>query len=89
LDTRHSEGDLRGMPCLGLFREVLHEKLCYPKLRWESNDLVDMMFLTAAAAYSQHVVAERAHASHITNGLRRLGIGRVVHPNLRSLVQQL
>jgi hypothetical protein len=74
------------MPALGLFREVLHEKLCAPNLRWAGNDLIDMMYLLAGAAYCDRVVAERAHASHITNGLRRLKVGRIAHRNLRSVV---
>ncbi|ONH30709.1 hypothetical protein BL254_23950, partial [Protofrankia sp. BMG5.30] len=68
----HSEEDLRSMAALGLFREILHEKLSDGNLRWEGNDLVDMMYLTAAAGYCDHVVGERVHTSHIANGLRRL-----------------
>jgi len=85
----HSEDDLRAMPVLGLFREVLHEKLCDPHLRWENNDLIDMMYLISGTAHCDHVVAERSHASHIANGLRRLGSSRIVHPNLYSLVAHL
>jgi hypothetical protein len=85
----HSEEDLRQMPALGLFREVLHEKLSDGQLRWVHNDLVDMIYLTSAAGYCDHVVGERAHASHIANGLRRLGRPSRVHRNLRSLVKQL
>lgn len=85
----HSEDDLPDMPTLGLFREVLHEKLCDPNLQWVENDLTDMMYLTAGAAYCDHVVAERSHASHITNGFRRLNAARIAHPNLRSLVEHM
>lgn len=86
----HSEDDLRHMPALGLFREVLHEKLCNVRLSWMENDLVDMMYLTAAAGYCDHVVAERAHASHMRNGLRRLGRATTaIHNDLRTLVQHL
>ena len=85
----HSEQDLRQMPGLGLFREVLHEKLSDGRLRWEDNDLVDMIYLTSAAGYCDHVVAERKHTSHIANGLRRLGRASHVHRNLRSLTEQL
>lgn len=83
----HSEQDLRGMPSLGLFREVLHEKLADGRLQWRDNDLVDMMYLIAAAGYCDHVVAERSHASHIQNSLRRLGRdGDNIHRNLRSVL---
>jgi hypothetical protein len=68
----HSEADIRGLPALGLFRELLHEKLSDNKLRWTENDLTDMMYLTAAAGYCDHVVGERSHASHLTNCSRRL-----------------
>ncbi len=86
---RHGEDDVRQMPALGLFREVLHEKLCDPILRWKQNDLVDMMYLTAAGGYCDHVVAERAHTSHMRNGIRRLGRPSTVHKNLRALVRNL
>lgn len=85
----HSEEDLRCMPALGLFREVLHEKLSDGRLGWADNDLVDMMYLTSAAGYCDHVVGERAHISHIANGLRRLGRAGALHRNLHSLVTQL
>ena len=85
----YSEEDLPGMPTLGLFREVLHEKLSDGQLRWADNDLIDMMYLTAAAGYCDYVAGERAHAAHIANALRRLGrVGRL-HRHLESLVQQL
>ncbi len=85
----YSDEDLRYMPALGLFREVLHEKLSDGQLQWADNDLLDMMYLTSAAGYCDHVVGERAHISHIANGLRRLGrTGVALHRNLRSLVKQ-
>jgi hypothetical protein len=84
-----SDGDLHQMPALGIFREVLHEKLCNVNLRWHDNDLVDMMYLTSAAGYCDHVVAERSHASHIQNAIKRHGQGARIHRNLRSLVVQL
>jgi hypothetical protein len=85
----YSEEDLPGMPTLGLFREVLHEKLSNGHLRWVDNDLIDMMYLTTAAGYCDYVVGERAHTAHIANALRRLGrVGRL-HRHLQSLVKQL
>lgn len=86
---RHSESDLCDMPALGLFREVLHEKLSDRQLRWADNDLIDMMYLTTAAGYCDHVVAERAHGSYIRNGLRRMGRPCNVYRNIRSLIDGL
>jgi hypothetical protein len=85
----HSERDLRSMPSLGLFREVVHEKLSDPLHIWEHNDLVDMMYLTAAAGYCDYVVGEREHISHISKGLQRQGRQCHLHRNLRSLLVEL
>jgi hypothetical protein len=85
----YSEEDLPGMPTLGLFREVLYEKLSDGQLRWADNDLIDMMYLTAAAGYCDYVVGERAHTAHIIAALRRLGREGRLHRHLQSLVQQI
>ncbi|QRP42922.1 hypothetical protein [Amycolatopsis sp. FDAARGOS 1241] len=77
----HSEGDVSHMPALGLFREVLHEKLSNGSIRRRNNDLVDMMYLSAGAGYCDHVVGERSHTSHLANALRRLGRPNNVHRN--------
>jgi len=85
----YSEQDVCEMPTLGLYREVIHEKLSDSQLIWRDNDLVDMMYLTAAAGYCDHVVAERTHASHIQNSHRRLQRVNNIHRNLRSLISNL
>lgn len=86
---RHSEIDLPNLLALGLYREVLHEKLCDPGLRWESNDLTDMMYLTAATGYCDYVVAERSHAAHLDSGLRRLGRTHNMYRSLREMMEKL
>jgi hypothetical protein len=85
----HSEAELAAMPCLGLFREMLHEKLSDPALVWEDNDLVDMMYLTAGAGYCDLVVGENRHAAYLENAQRRLGRPVTVHRKLRTLVEEL
>ncbi|MFG1879349.1 hypothetical protein ACGFIV_31365 [Sphaerisporangium sp. NPDC049003] len=85
----HSEEGLPSMPTLGLFREVLHEKLSDGQLHWAENDLVDMMYLTAAAGYCDYVVGERAHAAHTANASRRLGRADKLYRNIRSLIEEL
>ena len=85
----YCEQALYSMPALGLYREVIHEKLSDVRLRWRDNDLIDMIYLTTAAGYCDYVVAERAHASHIGNALRRLGRPVNVHRSVRSLVETL
>jgi len=72
------------MPSLGIFREILHEKLLNPSTSWEENDLIDMMYMSCATAYADFVVAERNLTSHLRNALRRLGRPQMVY---RSLVE--
>ncbi len=84
-----SEVEVVTMRCLGLFREVLHEKLSDPTLRWEDNDLVDMMYLTAGAGYCDYLVGENRHAAYLENAQRRLGRPVTVHRKLRTLVEEL
>lgn len=87
--TNRSEASIRELPALGLFREVLHEKLSDPNLQWKENDLTDMIYLTAAVGYCDHVVCERPHMSHIANSARRLGRTISLHRTLQSLVERL
>ncbi|WP_027940570.1 hypothetical protein [Amycolatopsis taiwanensis] len=77
------------LPSLGIFREVLHEKLSDPRLRWENNDLTDMMYLSAGAAYCDHIVGERRHIAYITNATQRLQRHARVHRTLTSLTDHL
>jgi hypothetical protein len=84
-----SEADTRDMPSLGLYREVMHEKLCDPALRWEENDLTDMTYLSASGGYCDHVVGERRHSAYLASAVRRLGRSVKVHRNLRSLIASL
>ena len=64
--------EVGGMSCLGLFRELFYDKTV-AGVRWEPNDLIDMMYLTAAAGYCDRVVAEREGWAQLSQGVRRLG----------------
>ncbi len=87
--NEQSDDDISQMPSLGLYREVLREKVLNPGTTWESNDLTDLVYLTCAAGYADHTVGERSLTSAIENGLRRLGRTTSVHRSLRSLVDAL
>lgn len=66
--------DVSGLPALGLYRELLHERHLNSKgRRWESNDLTDMVYLSCAAGYSDFVVCEKSTAAALRQGVRRLG----------------
>lgn len=84
-----SDADISKLPSLGLFREVLHEKLLNPGTRWESNDLTDIMYLTCAAGYADHVVGENSLTAQMEQALRRLGRPVRVHRRLAGLVEAI
>ena len=77
------------MPALGLFREVFHEKLINRDTRWKASDLTDLVYLTCAAGYADHVIGERSATWYIRRAQERLGRTVNVHPNLRSLMVTL
>ena len=84
-----SEADIRTMPSLGIYREILHEKLSNPLLQWHDNDLIDMVYLSAATGYCDYVVGERSHSSHTLNAIRRLAREQNIHTNLAALMGSL
>lgn len=91
LEWIRQEGNvaIKGMPCLGLFREVLHERLLNRGTKWRDNDLVDLMYLTCAAGYADHVVGEKSLTAQMESGLRRLGRPNNVHRRLGDLCSAL
>ncbi|MGW0865691.1 hypothetical protein [Streptomyces sp. NPDC002611] len=60
--------ELSAMPFMRLYGDVIGHRLAI-RAKWESNDLVDILFLGCAAAYADVVVAERV----ATNYLQRAG----------------
>lgn len=78
--------DLASMPCLGLYREVLHEKQINGGTAWKGNDLTDLMYLTCAAGYADYVVGERSTISQMKQANKRLGRRDNLYRNLHGLV---
>ena len=52
-------------PFFALYTDVLDERLSSFHTHWEPNDLIDMMFLSCAAAYADVVVAERIATNYL------------------------
>lgn len=86
---RHQDGEVAGMPSMGLFREVLRGRHLNPGSTWESNDLTDMMYLCCAAGYADHVVGERSTIAQIEEAAARLGRTVSVHRRIRDLIPLL
>lgn len=85
----HAGEDVDEMPSLGIYRWLLHEKLCDPKLKWAQNDLIDMNYLSVAAGYCDFVVGERRHSAYINAAMRRLGRRTTVYRSIRSVMAAL
>lgn len=78
--------EIKTMPTLGLFSEILQQKHLNSGANWTSNDSVDLMYLTCAAGYADYVVGDNSQISQIEQALRRLGRPKNVYRNLRDLV---
>ncbi|MDP8931394.1 MAG: hypothetical protein M3O70_23200 [Actinomycetota bacterium] len=81
--------DIPRMPSLSLFREVLRERHKNPTSTWRTNDLTDMAYLTCAAAYAGHVVAERHFTHHLQKAVERTGTQVGVHRSISALMPAL
>jgi hypothetical protein len=54
-----SQDPVSQMPFLAQMRQLLFARLRNKSQKWESNDLIDIVFLTCAAGYADIVVGER------------------------------
>ncbi|MEV7550649.1 hypothetical protein AB0N89_13580 [Amycolatopsis sp. NPDC089917] len=85
----HRQVDVKNMPSLSLFNEVLYEKFSNPKTNWSNNDLTDLMYLTCAAGYADFTVAERSLVSQLQSSARRLNRKLKVYRRLCDLLPDL
>ena len=58
------------MPFLGQMRQMLFARLRNVGQRWESNDLIDIVFLCCAAGYADLVVGERRAIGYLRQARR-------------------
>ncbi|MCD4524712.1 hypothetical protein [Nocardioides sp. cx-173] len=72
-----------------LLSELFATRFVDQSTKWQSNDLVDMLYLSCAAAYCDYVVAETKTATHLQQIQRRLGMKINVFSNLQTLVEAL
>ncbi|WP_445996048.1 hypothetical protein ACUWEX_09280 [Okibacterium fritillariae] len=73
-----------GAPGISLFRAAMVDKLLAGS-PWEANDLTDLVYLSTAAAYSDHVVGERGTIALLRQAAARLKLPVQLHSNLASL----
>jgi hypothetical protein len=78
--------DVRDMPALGVYREMLQQRHLNVGTTWRTNDLTDMVYLSCAMGYADVVIAERHMTAIGSQSLRRLGRPPLVLPSLRAAI---
>lgn len=81
--------DMDDMPLVGTYRTVLQERHLNVGTRWTVNDLTDIIYLSAAAAYADFVVAERHETAMLKQARRRLRRGASVHSSLTTALSEI
>ena len=78
--------DVRDMPALGVYREMLQQRHLNVGTTWRTNDLTDMVYLSCAMGYADVVITERHMTAIGSQSLRRLGRRPSVLPSLRAAI---
>jgi len=93
LEQRLHSGNLveffQQLPFVGRVMEITHLRLCNPQDVWVENDLIDLLFLSCAAAYADFVVAERKATHLLRQAARWTSSGATVFATLRELRHNL
>lgn len=77
------------LPYLGRWEEVLFHRLSNSGDRWTGNDLFDLNFLGAAAAYADVVIAERKMGDYLRRGVGIGSSGALVCAKLSEAVRHV
>ncbi len=84
-----SDRKLRSLPMLSRFRQLLFLRLRNAHENWHPNDLVDMLYLCAAAGYADVVVGERRMADYLSRASASVPPGAVVARKLPEAVAHI
>jgi hypothetical protein len=87
--NRSLPADVAAMPAMGMFREIYVDRHLNKATTWAQNDLADFFYLSCAAGYADHVVAERYTGSLLRAGQRRLGRPATVSVSFVELMRKL
>lgn len=80
---------LQSQPMVSYFCELLVRRYVDQSVRWKSNDLTDMMFLSTAAGYADYVAAERHIGTQLIQLQRSRRVPVTVHLTLPELVNAI
>ncbi|TFB66940.1 hypothetical protein E3N86_00830 [Cryobacterium sp. Hz7] len=76
-------------PAIAMFRSMFVDKHLNPRTTWQDNDLNDLFYLSAAAGYADHIVAERHTTGLIAQSSKRLKAPVAAHRNIADLLANL
>lgn len=74
---------------VGLVSELFIRRFVDHQNKWRRNDLIDMLYLSSAAAYSDYVCAEAHTGQQLRDAQRALGRPGTVFTTLDDLVTAL
>lgn len=81
--------EMIGAPAVAMFRSMFVDKHLNPRTTWQDNDLNDLFYLSAAAGYADHIVAERHTTGLIAQSSKRLNAPVAAHRSIADLIANL
>lgn len=76
-------------PMVGLLSELFVRRFIDHRTNWHRNDLLDMLHLSAAAAYADYVCAEVRTGTQLRDAQRTMGRRETVFTKLEDLVEAI
>lgn len=76
-------------PMVGLLSELFVRRFIDHRTNWHRNDLLDMLHLSAAAAYADYVCAEVHTGTQLRDAQRTMGRRETVFTKLEDLVEAI
>lgn len=80
---------LSDSPMVGLTSELFVRRFIDRQSKWRRNDLIDMFYLSSAAAYAEYVCAEAHTGTQLRDAERALGRSETVFTTLDDLVKAI
>lgn len=78
---------LSSSPMVGLLSELFVRRFIDHQTKWSRNDLIDMLHLSSAAAYTDYVCAEVHTGTQLRQAQRTMGRKETVFTNFEELVE--
>lgn len=83
------ENFLSTSPMVGLLAELFVRRFIDKNVKWRQNDLIDMFYLSGAAAHANFVCAEKHTGGQLRSAQKTLGRTETVHTTIADLVEAI